>query len=109
MRKKQLTKVQIKESQDPEGENTIDVVDEDDRRRNISVGDSTESGANEVNLHVTTSQIENHENGTQSNAVQIEHIEGLPPGIAEVQTSVNQKDDNVSVSITNPHVLKSAR
>ena len=109
MRKKQLTNVQIKESQDPEGENTIDVVNENDHRRNISAGDSTESGANEVNLHVTTPQIENHENRTQINAVQIEHSEGLPPGTNEVQTSVNQKDDNVSVSITNPRVLKSAR
>ena len=109
MRKKQLTRVQIKESQDPEGENTIDVVDEDDRRRNISVGDSTESGANEVNLHVTTPQIENHENGTQSNAVQIEHTDGLPPGTAEVQTSVDHKDDNFSVSVANSHVLGSAR
>ena len=109
MRKKQLTKVQIKESQDPEGENTIDIVDENDRTRNISVEDSTESGANEINLHVTTPQIENHENRTQTNTVQIEHTEGLPPGTTEVQTSVNHKDDNFSVSVTNSHVLGSAR
>lgn len=109
MRKKQITKVQIKESQDPEGENTIDVVNENDRTRNISVGDSTESGANEINLHVTTPQIESHENRTQTNTVQIEHTEGLPPGSTEVQTSVNHKDDNVSVSVTNSNVIRSAR